>query len=85
MPHAFINLLPYGLLVQVYIYISYRLFLLTNTLKVAAIPGRDSFKVGVNFAVMAFVASILLAVSYCVAPFVSGPPPLPITVASFES
>uniref|UniRef100_A0A061S981 Acetyltransferase-related family protein n=1 Tax=Tetraselmis sp. GSL018 TaxID=582737 RepID=A0A061S981_9CHLO len=53
------SLLNFMLVTAVYVYVSHRFFQLTNTLKQAAIPGRDTFKVGVNCFVIA-VTGVLL-------------------------
>ena len=39
---------------QVYVFVSHRLFLLTNKLKIVAIPGKDRLKVVVNLFAMFF-------------------------------
>ena len=57
-----INLPLLSLSSQVYVVLSYRLFQLTNTLKNAAVPGKDAFKVGVNAAVMTVSGFALMAV-----------------------
>ena len=62
---------------QVYIYVSYRLFLLTNILKNAAVPGQDPYKVGVNMAVMGCMGAILAAIGFCVTEFTGTPSMLP--------
>ena len=53
---------------QVYVYISYRLFLLTNILKNAAVPGQDPFKVGVNFTVMLTMGVALVSAGWMLEP-----------------
>lgn len=60
-------LLNFGIVTAVYVYLSYRLFQLTNTLKNAAVPGRDSFKVSVNGVVMASVWAAFWAIGWMVA------------------
>eukprot|EP00951_Prasinocladus_malaysianus_P021589 scaffold178693_cov34-Prasinocladus_malaysianus.AAC.1 len=50
-----------------YVFVSYRLFLLTNILKQAAVPGRDAYKVAVNGAVMCVAGGCFLAAGQVIA------------------